>query len=175
MDQAKSVTATFQRSVTSQLLRNTSFSDAYAYWEQSGNGAYVTTTLSKYRTSPGYAFFGASSYGTPINSASGYLAQTVSVPSTAVSVSLTFYTYITTEELTTSVQHDKLFVRVISGGTSYLKKTRSNLNKSSGYVGNTIDLSSFRGQTITVQFEVLTDASLPTTFRLDDVLVTAYF
>ena len=92
------------------------------YWEQSGNGAYITTTLSKYRTSPGYAFFGASSFGTPINSASGYLAQTVSVPSTAVSVSLTFYTYITTEELTTSVQHDKLFVRVISGGTSYFAR-----------------------------------------------------
>ena len=52
--------------------------------------------------------------------------------------------------------------------------TFSNLNKGTAGVYSqkgSFSLSSFAGQTVRIQFRATTDASLPTSFRIDDVSV----
>src|SRR5438270_5406656 len=97
------------------------------------------------------------------------------VPANATAASLTFWVNVVTQETTTTTAFDTLAVNVISGTTT-TKLTLSNLN--SGSSNNTngtyfkpaaIDLLSFKGSTIQIQFKATTDTSLPTTFRIDDV------
>ncbi len=46
--------------------------------------------------------------------------------------------------------------------------TYSNLDKSTGYVQKTVDLSAYAGQTVTVKFTGVEDSSLQTSFVIDD-------
>jgi hypothetical protein len=50
--------------------------------------------------------------------------------------------------------------------------TFSNLNAASGYQVHSYNLSSYIGQTVTVKFTGTEDASLQTSFVLDDVTLT---
>jgi kumamolisin len=96
-------------------------------------------------------------------------AQTVTIPAGKTSATLQFYLHIDTSETTTSVAYDKLTVTV--GGTTLA--TYSNLNKASGYVVHSFNVSQFIGQTVTVKFTGTEDVSLQTSFVLDDVTLTA--
>ncbi|MFC7613218.1 hypothetical protein ACFQV2_05945 [Actinokineospora soli] len=51
--------------------------------------------------------------------------------------------------------------------------TYSNLDDAPGYQLRTIDVSRFAGQTVAVSFTGVEDASLQTSFVLDDLAVTA--
>jgi serine protease len=51
--------------------------------------------------------------------------------------------------------------------------TYSNLNAGSGYVLKSFNLSSYAGQTVTLKFTGAEDASLQTSFVIDDTAVTA--
>jgi aminopeptidase S len=51
--------------------------------------------------------------------------------------------------------------------------TYSNVNKSTSYVQKTLDLSPYKGKTVTVKFVGQEDSSLQTSFVIDDVAVTA--
>ena len=75
-------------------------------------------------------------------------------------------------ETTTSMVYDTLKVQVIDGTTTSTRATYSNLNKSSGYVQKTVDLSAYKGKTISVKFLMNEDSSLQTTFFTDDTAVT---
>ena len=50
--------------------------------------------------------------------------------------------------------------------------TLSNLNKTSTYVQKSFDLTSFKGQSVTIKFTGTEDSSLATSFVLDDVTLT---
>ena len=95
------------------------------------------------------------------------LSQSVAIPS-GCRASLTFYVHIDTTETTSSIAYDKL---TVAGGTTTLA-TYSNLNKASGYVLKTIDLSSFAGTTVALKFTSVEDFSLQTSFVIDDGAVT---
>ncbi len=95
------------------------------------------------------------------------LSQSVTIPA-GCRATLTFWLHIDSSETTTSIAYDKLTVTV--GGTT--KATYSNLNKGSGYVQRTIDVSSFAGQTVTLKFTGVEDSSLQTSFVIDDTAVT---
>ena len=69
-----------------------------------------------------------------------------------------------TAETTTSTAYDKLTVKA---GTTTLA-TYSNLNKATGYSQKSFNLSSFAGQTVTISFSGSEDASLQTSFVVDD-------
>ena len=101
------------------------------------------------------------------------LRQTITIPSTATSATLTFYLHIDTAETTTSTQYDKFYVRVrnSAGTTLATLATYSNLNKAAGYSLKTFNLSAYKGQTIQVYFYGTEDSSLQTSFVLDDVSV----
>ena len=101
------------------------------------------------------------------------LYQSISIPSTATSATFTFWMRIATAETTTSTAYDKLYVRVrnSAGTTLATLATYSNLNKTTGYVQKTFDLSAYKGQTIQIYFYGTEDSSLQTSFVIDDVSV----
>jgi Zn-dependent metalloprotease len=95
------------------------------------------------------------------------LAQTVSIPA-GCHATLTFWLHVDTAETTTTTQYDKL---TVTGGSTTLA-TYSNLNKASGYVQKSIDVSSFAGQSLALKFTAVEDSSLQTSFVVDDTAVT---
>jgi hypothetical protein len=106
-------------------------------------------------------------YGTPHTDT---LYQQISVPSTAATVSLSFYLHVSTEEQTTTQHYDKLKaqVRNSSGQVLQTLATYSNLQAGPGFVLKTFDLSAYRGQTIRIHFVATEDNGSMTSFVLDD-------
>jgi Big-like domain-containing protein len=98
------------------------------------------------------------------------LMQQVAIPSNATSASLSFWLHIDTAETTTTTAFDKLAVQVRNSSGTVLStlKTFSNLNKNTGYAQQSFDLTSFKGQTIQINFVGTEDTSLQTSFVLDD-------
>jgi hypothetical protein len=93
------------------------------------------------------------------------LTQSVAIPANACSATVSFWLKVTTSETTTTVAFDKLTVKV--NGTTTLA-TYSNLNSSSAYAQKSFDISSFKGQTVTLNFTGVEDSSLQTSFFVDD-------
>jgi len=95
--------------------------------------------------------------------------QTVTIPSTATSATLTFWLHIDTAETTTTTAFDTLKVQVINGATTTTLGTFSNLNKAAGYIQRSFDVTSFKGLTVQIKFLGVEDTSLQTSFVIDDV------
>ncbi|MEV6879304.1 M4 family metallopeptidase [Amycolatopsis sp. NPDC051128] len=95
------------------------------------------------------------------------LAQSVSIPA-GCHATLTFYLHIDTAETSTSTAYDKL---TVTNGSTTLA-SYSNLNKASGYVLKTVDVSSAAGGTLSLKFTGVEDSSLQTSFVIDDAAVT---
>ncbi len=95
------------------------------------------------------------------------LSQSVAIPA-GCHASLTFYLHLDSAETTTTTAYDKL---TVTGGTTTLA-SYSNLNKASGYVLKTIDVSSFAGSTLALKFSGVEDSSLQTSFVVDDGAIT---
>ncbi|MDI1462947.1 M4 family metallopeptidase [Catellatospora sp. KI3] len=95
--------------------------------------------------------------------ATEYISQNVTVPTTGTAT-LSFYLNITTQEWE-ALAYD--YMRVQINGTT--KLTYSNLNAGGGYQLRTLDLSAYRGQTVTLRFYGTEDSNLATAFNLDDV------
>jgi hypothetical protein len=91
------------------------------------------------------------------------LSQSVTIPATCTTASLSYYLYISTDE-SGSTAYDKLTVQ--AGSTTVA--SYSNANASSGYVLKTVNLSSQIGKTFTLKFTGTEDSSLATSFLLDD-------
>ena len=92
------------------------------------------------------------------------LSQSVTIPSGCTTATLSFYLHIDTAETTTTTAYDKLTVKA---GSTVLA-TYSNLNKNTGYALKSLNVSSFAGQTVSISFTGAEDASLQTSFVIDD-------
>ncbi|TNH31093.1 M28 family peptidase [Micromonospora orduensis] len=97
------------------------------------------------------------------------LSQSVTVPAGCASYTLSFWLHIDTAETTSSTAYDKLTVRM--GSTTLA--TYSNLNAAAGYVQRSFSVAGFAGQTVTLTFTGTEDASLQTSFVIDDVTLQA--
>ncbi|QLQ36059.1 M4 family metallopeptidase [Micromonospora robiginosa] len=95
------------------------------------------------------------------------LSQSVSIPA-GCKATLTFWLHIDSAESTTTTAYDKLTVK--AGSTTLA--TYSNLNKATGYVQRSFNISSLAGTTATISFSGVEDASLQTSFVVDDTAVT---
>ncbi|SEN96062.1 kumamolisin, partial [Actinacidiphila rubida] len=95
------------------------------------------------------------------------LSQSVTVPASCTTATLTFYLHIDTAETTTTTAYDKL---TLTAGSTTLA-TYSNLNKNTGYAQKSVNLSSYAGQTVTLKFTGTEDSSLQTSFVIDDTAV----
>ena len=100
------------------------------------------------------------------------LSQSVTLPSGCSTYTLRFWLHIDTSETTTRTAFDTLRVQVINGTTTTTLATYSNLNKGTGYVQRSFNLSGFAGRTVTLKFTGTEDTSLQTSFVLDDTAVT---
>ncbi|MFE0191557.1 M28 family peptidase [Streptomyces sp. NPDC058989] len=96
-------------------------------------------------------------------SAADTLSQPVTVPAGCSRATLTYWLHIDTGE-TGNTAYDTFKVKV--GGTTLT--TLSNTDASNGYTQRTLDLSRYVGQQITLTFTATEDASLQTSFVLDD-------
>ncbi len=96
------------------------------------------------------------------------LSQALTLPAGCTSASLTFFSHIDTKETTTSTKYDTL---VVQAGTDTLA-SYSNLDKNTGYIQRTFDMSRYLGQTVTLKVTGTEDSSLATNFLLDDFSLT---
>jgi hypothetical protein len=97
--------------------------------------------------------------------------QTVTIPSTITTATLTFWLHIDTAETTTTTAFDTLSVQVLNTSNTVLATlgTFSNLNHAAGYQQHSFSVAQFKGQTVKIRFTGREDSSLQTSFVIDDV------
>ncbi|WP_241999232.1 MULTISPECIES: M4 family metallopeptidase [Kribbella] len=101
------------------------------------------------------------------------IGQSVAIPASATSASLSFWIRIDTAETTSSTVYDTAKIQIVDGGTTTTLATYSNLNKNTTYVQKTFNVTAYKGKTVTVKFLGQEDSSLQTSFVIDDTSLTA--
>jgi Putative Ig domain/PLD-like domain len=153
------------------------------------NGGFATGSLSPWTASSGVLTAASSSHPS-YPSSDGYLAwidgyygahtdtlaQTVTIPATCTTATLSFWLYIDSTDPTTKA-YDTFTTQVVNSSGTVLATlgTLSNQNESSGYVQYSYSMSSFIGQTVTIKFtgvETLADG-YDTSFYEDDNTLNA--
>ncbi|MGN6751309.1 MAG: M4 family metallopeptidase [Intrasporangium sp.] len=97
--------------------------------------------------------------------ASEYEQQAFTVPATATAPTLTYWIRIDTSETTKAYAYDTMTVSL--NGTTV--KSYSNLSANNAYQQVTVDLSAYKGKSVTLKFTANEDASYQTSFVVDDV------
>jgi len=95
------------------------------------------------------------------------LSQSVTIPA-GCRANLSFFLHIDTAEAP-GTAFDRLTVQVNTTTVA----TFTNLNAANGYVAQSFDVSQFAGQTVTLKFTGVEDASLQTSFVVDDTALNA--
>ncbi|MFI8351192.1 M4 family metallopeptidase [Streptomyces sp. NPDC085596] len=155
------VSATGGGCSATQLLANPGFESGNTGWTASSG---VITTDSGQASHGGSYKAWLDGYG---SAHTDTLAQSVAIPA-GCKATLTFYLHVDSAETTTSTQYDKL---TLTAGSTTLA-TYSNLNKATGYVQKSFDLSSLAGSTVSLKFTGVEDSSLQTSFVIDDTALT---
>ncbi len=156
-----------------ELARNGGFEVAVSSsdWTLSGNFQ-ADSRFALSHTGAGYAYV-SNADGSAGNSLAGSMVQQVTIPSNLTSLTLNFWTRISTSETTTTAANDTMSIVIQNAaGTATLQTlgTLSNLNASASYVQRSFALSrALIGQTVRIAFSAATNATLATTFRVDDV------
>ncbi|HEY2963183.1 MAG TPA: S8 family peptidase, partial [Pyrinomonadaceae bacterium] len=129
-----------------ELLANRGFESGNVTWVATA-GVITNSSGQTPRTGSWYAWLDG--YGTTHTDS---LFQQITIPSTANTVTLSFWLKINTAETTTTTQFDRLQVQIRNSSNTVLTTlaTYSNLDKTSGYVQKTFDLTAFRGQTVRI-------------------------
>lgn len=155
---------------TQQLLLNPGFESGAANWTMTAG---VLNTSSSEPAHGGTTDAWMCGYG---SSHTDTLYQTVTIPSNVTSVTLTFWVHIDTAETTTSIAYDTSSIQIRNSSNALLTTlaTYSNLNKATGYVQKSFDVSAYKGQTIRVYVTSSEDASLQTSFVYDDFALTTH-
>jgi Zn-dependent metalloprotease len=147
------------------LLANPGFESGPTGWSAT-SGAITNSTSAAPRTGSYYAWLDG--YGT---SHTDTVSQSVAVPA-ASSATLSFFLRVSTSETTTSTAYDTLKVQVTSGTTTTTLATYSNLDRGTGYVARSVNLTGYTGRTVTVRLVGVEDASAATSFLVDDTSLT---
>jgi subtilisin family serine protease len=151
-----------------ELLLNRGFESGAVNWTATA-GVINNSTQQTPRTGAWYAWLDG--YGTTHTDS---LFQQITVPSTANTVTLSFWLKITSAETTTTTVFDRLQVQIRNSSNTVLTTlaTYSNLNETTGYTLKTFDVTAFKGQTIRIYFLGTEDSSLATSFVIDDTSCT---
>ncbi|HYP52104.1 MAG TPA: M36 family metallopeptidase, partial [Pyrinomonadaceae bacterium] len=149
-----------------ELLVNPGFESGTSPWVVSGQ---VTRSTGSFPHS-GVAYMILNG----VNSTSGTLYQTVTVPSGGAS--LNFWLNITTSEAAGASVFDRFFVEVRNTSGTLLGTLATFSNQNSGTSGvyvlrGSYSLNTWAGQTVRIQFRGTNDSTLPTSFRVDDASV----
>ncbi|PKV83633.1 M1 family aminopeptidase [Streptomyces sp. TLI_146] len=143
-----------------QVVANGGFESGTSPWSQSQTSVITSRTGQSAHGGTTFAWLdGVGSTHTDT------LSQSVTIPSGCGTATLTFWLHIDTAETTSSTAYDKLTAKI--GSTTLA--TYSNLNKNTGYIQKSLDVSAFAGQTVNLSFTGTEDSSLQTSFVVDDV------
>lgn len=157
-----------------ERVSNGGFSGTVTQWTL-GTNFYANSNFGSCNlTCPGYAYVSEPNGNISLsNNLFGTMRQDISLPSTASSITLTFWVSISTLE-TGSTPYDVLSVSLLNtqGSPLQLIQTFSNVN-AGGYRKTTFDLTPYKGQTVRLSFVGTTDSTNGTVFRVDDVSVLA--
>ena len=159
------ISLTVNAATQTELIVNGGFESGTTAWTASSG---VITNASGESAHAGTYFAWLDGYG---SATTDTLVQTVSIPSTITTATLTFWLHIDTAETTTTTAYDTLSVQLQNGSGTVLTTlaTYSNLNKNTGYAQKSFDVSAYKGQSVKVYFKGVEDASLQTSFVIDDV------
>ncbi|MDE9366200.1 M20/M25/M40 family metallo-hydrolase [Luteipulveratus sp. YIM 133132] len=147
------------------LLKNPGFESGAVDW--TGTSGPITSSTSRPARTGSWKMWLGGNGSTSTESES----QSVAIPSTATAPTLSYWLRSDTAE-TGSTVYDTMKVQVVSGTTTTTLATHSNVGTSTTYAQKTLDLSAYKGKTITVKFASTEDSSLQTSFVVDDTSVT---
>ncbi|GGB24637.1 peptidase M4 [Flexivirga endophytica] len=99
-------------------------------------------------------------------------SQTVSIPAGS-SATLSYWVRIDSSESSRSYAYDKMQVQAVSGGTTTVLKSYSNVNADNTWHQVSVDLSAYAGKSVTLKFVMNEDSYLQTSFVVDDTSITA--
>jgi Zn-dependent metalloprotease len=148
-------------SCTGQKLANPGFESGNVSW--SASSGVITNDTAQAAHGGSYKAW-LDGYG---STHTDTLSQSVTIPA-GCRATLSFWLHIDSAESTTTTAYDKLTVK--AGSTTLA--TYSNLNKATGYVQRSFDVSSLAGTTATISFSGVEDSSLQTSFVVDDTSLT---
>lgn len=151
---------------SSQLVQNSGFESGSSPWVEYSAGGYELVDTTNPHTGSYSAYLGG------YNNADDSIYQTISIPSTDTSATLTFWSDVQTYESTHAYDFMYTEIRDQSGNVLKTLQTQSD-GTPTGWTKNTFDLSAYVGKTIEVYFEATNDSSNPTNFFVDDVTVNA--
>ncbi len=151
-----------------ERLVNGGFEATRSPWVVTGTGVTYTATGGTPRTGTGSVVLGAAA------NATGMIHQDITVPANTRPV-LTLQVGVVSSDTSTTAR-DRLFVeiRTTAGQVRATPLTLSNLDRtaSGAYVlRGAFPLASYAGSSIRISLRVANDATLPTSFRIDDVSV----
>ncbi len=151
-----------------QILANSDFESTGGWVEYSKTGEKLISTFPP----PSGAYHSGThgAYLADYNNAHDYIAQSVTIPSDATQAILTFWWQVETQE--SQIRgYDFLTVTVDAplGQAIATLGSLSNQDASPTWQKTSFDLLSYRGQTIALRFDAITDANRPTAFYLDDI------
>ena len=148
----------------SNLLANPGFESGAVSW--GGTSGVITSSTSK----PAHAGSWKAWLGGNGRSSSENITQSVTIPASATTATLSFWLAVDTAETAGAPVYDTLKAQVISGATTTTLATYSNQSVG-GYTQKSLSLAAFKGKTITVKFLANEDYSLQTSFVVDDTAV----
>ncbi|NIK57063.1 Zn-dependent metalloprotease [Kribbella shirazensis] len=148
------------------LLKNPGFESGAVDWTGTA-GPITNNTGRPARTGTWKLWLGGNG-----RTATETVGQSVAIPASATSAKLSFWIRIDTAETTASTVYDTAKVQVVNGSTTSTLATYSNLNKNTTYVQKTLDVTQYKGKTVTVRFVGQEDSSLQTSFVIDDTSLT---
>ncbi|MDQ1659615.1 MAG: hypothetical protein QOD41_4698 [Cryptosporangiaceae bacterium] len=145
-----------------QVVSNGGFESGATGWTATAGVLSTSGTSQSAHAGTGFAWLDG--YG---STHTDTLSQSVTVPSGCQSASLTYWLHVDTAE-TAATAKDTLSVKL--GSTTLA--SYSNLDKVTGYIQRTADVSAFIGQTATLTFAGAENSTLQTSFTVDDVGLT---
>ncbi|MBI4421458.1 MAG: choice-of-anchor J domain-containing protein [Gemmatimonadetes bacterium] len=176
-NETNNVSPTATVTVVPSLMSNGTFTAGSTPWVASGN-AIISTSGGAYMFAPGYALLGVNATLDSVDNASGTMYQDVTIPSTASSATLTFWYNITSDE-DLGTPFDFLTVRVLNTSNVTLATVGQWSNEDQvanagypNYTQKTFSLTPYIGTTVRIHFQMTSDGSFPTVFRIDNVNVT---
>ncbi|MEU3511871.1 M28 family peptidase [Streptomyces longwoodensis] len=144
-----------------QVISNGGFESGTSPWT-GDTGAIGTFSGQSAHSGTRYAWLAGYGYA-----ATDAITQTVTIPAGCSSATLTYWLHIDTAE-SGSTAYDTFQVKV--DGTA--KQSYSNANAAAGYTQRSLDLTPYIGRQVTLAFTATEDASLQTSFVVDDATLT---
>jgi hypothetical protein len=150
---------------TVNLLGNPGFESGATVWTSTA-GAITSSTSRPAHSGTWKSWLGGNGRTTTES-----VAQSVTVPSSAVAPKLTFWLRTDTAESGTTA-YDRLKVQVVSGTTTTTLATYSNVGANATWSQKSLSLAAYAGRSVTVRLVATEDATLQTSFVVDDTAVT---